>query len=123
MEEEPRLYDLIYAIVRQVPHGKVATYGQVARIAGRCSAQMVGFALAALGTYSTRNGFAEVPWQRVINAQGRISPHGFGMGGHVQHQLLEEEGIIFSPEGVIDLDRFGWDGILSTPVRDRKNLI
>ena len=123
MEEEPRLYDLIYAIVRQVPHGKVATYGQVARIAGRCSAQMVGFALAALGTYSTRDGFAEVPWQRVINAQGRISPHGFGMGGHVQHQLLEEEGIIFSPEGVIDLDRFGWDGILSTPVRDRKNLI
>ena len=123
MDEEPRLYDLIYAIVRQVPPGRVATYGQVARIAGRCSAQMVGFALAALGTYSIRDGFADVPWQRIINAQGKISPHGFGMGGHVQRQLLEEEGIEFDSSGVIDLERFGWDGILSTPVRSRINLI
>ena len=123
MDEEPRLYDLIYNIVRQVPPGRVASYGQVARIAGRCSAQMVGFALAALGTYNTRDGFADVPWQRIVNAQGKISPHGFGMGGHVQRQLLEEEGIEFDTSGVIDLERFGWDGILSTPVRSRTNLI
>lgn len=123
VDEEPRLYDLIYAIVRQVPPGNVATYGQIARIAGRCSAQMVGFAMAALGTYSTRDGFGDVPWQRIINAQGKISPHGFGMGGHVQHQLLEEEGIVFDSAGVIDQERFGWDGVLTTPVRDRKNII
>lgn len=123
MEEEPRLYDLIFAIVRQVPRGRVATYGQVARIAGRCSAQMVGFALASLAAYRERQDFEEVPWQRIINAKGKISPHGFGMGGFIQRQLLEEEGIAFDSEGVIDLERFGWDGVLTTPVRDRRNLI
>lgn len=119
MEEEGKLYDLIYAIVRQVPRGKVATYGQVARIAGRCSAQMVGFALAALKASDEQ----AVPWQRVINAQGRISPHGFGMGTQVQRVLLEEEGVIFDLEGNIDLQQFGWDGILANPVRRRGDLI
>lgn len=123
MEEEPRLYDLIYAIVRQVPHGRVATYGQISRIAGRCSAQMVGFALASLASYRERQDFEEVPWQRIINAKGKISPHGFGMGGFIQRQLLEEEGIEFDSESVIDLERFGWDGVLTNPVRDRRNLI
>jgi methylated-DNA-protein-cysteine methyltransferase-like protein len=123
MEEEPRLYDLIFAIVRQVPRGRVATYGQVARIAGRCSAQMVGFALASLASSSERQNFEEVPWQRIINAKGKISPHGFGMGGFIQRQLLEEEGVAFDSEGVIDLERFGWNGVLTTPVRDRRNLI
>lgn len=119
MEEETKLYDLIYAIVRQVPRGKVATYGQVARIAGRCSAQMVGFALAALKD----SGEQAVPWQRVINAKGRISPHGFGMGTQVQRMLLEEEGVVFVLEGNIDLQQFGWDGILANPVRRRGDLI
>ncbi len=119
MEEEIKLYDLIYAIVRQVPRGKVATYGQVARIAGRCSAQMVGFALAALKD----SGEQAVPWQRVINAKGRISPHGFGMGTQVQRMLLEEEGVVFDLEGNIDLQQFGWDGILAKPVRRRGDLI
>jgi methylated-DNA-protein-cysteine methyltransferase-like protein len=123
MEEEPRLYDLIFAIVRQVPRGRVATYGQVARIAGRCSAQMVGFALASLASGSERQNFEEVPWQRIINAKGKVSPHGFGMGGFIQRQLLEEEGVAFDSEGVIDLERFGWNGVLTTPVRDRRNLI
>ncbi len=123
MDEEPRLYDLIYAIVRQVPPGKVATYGQIARTAGRCSAQMVGFALASLASYREQKDFEEVPWQRIINAKGKISPHGFGMGGFIQRQILEEEGIEFDNEGVIDLERFGWDGLLTTPVRSRMNLI
>ncbi|PKN96189.1 MAG: cysteine methyltransferase, partial [Chloroflexi bacterium HGW-Chloroflexi-5] len=48
MTEEPRLYDLIYAVIRQIPAGRVASYGQISRIVGRCSAQMIGFALAAL---------------------------------------------------------------------------
>lgn len=117
------MYDLIFAIVRQVPRGRVATYGQVARIAGRCSAQMVGFALASLASCSERQNFEEVPWQRIINAKGKISPHGFGMGGFIQRQLLEEEGVAFDSEGVIDLERFGWNGVLTTPVRDRRNLI
>ena len=108
MDEEPRLYDLIYAAVRQVPPGKVATYGQIARIVGRCSAQMVGFALAALRSRHYSEEQADVPWQRIINAQGRISPHGFGLGSKLQHDLLEAEGIVFDAQGLIDLMEYGW---------------
>jgi len=108
MVEEPRLYDLIYAVIRQIPEGKVATYGQISRIVGRCSAQMIGFALAALGKQHTAS---DVPWQRVVNAKGHISPHGYGFGTNMQRVLLEEEGIAFSLEGEIDFEKFGWDGI------------
>jgi len=96
------LYESIYRLVRQVPPGKVVTYGQVARVVGGCSARMVGFAMASL-----QEGM-NVPWQRVINAKGRISPHGFGYGSALQKQLLEEEGIIFRPDGSIDFDVYGW---------------
>lgn len=123
MEEEPRLYDLIYTIVRQIPPGKVASYGQIARITGRCSAQMVGFALSALATTRLDDKVTDVPWQRVINSKGKISPHGFGMGGSVQRQLLEDEGIIFDLEGKVDLLHFGWDGVLNIPIRSKENII
>jgi methylated-DNA-protein-cysteine methyltransferase-like protein len=101
MERRP-LYEDIYAVVSQIPCGRVATYGQVARITGRCSARMVGYALSALNVGS------DVPWQRVINARGKISPHGDGIGTVLQRQLLESEGVVFLPDGRIDLDRFGW---------------
>lgn len=107
----PVIRERIYAVVRQVPAGKVVTYGQVAALAGGCTARMVGYAMAA-----TPAGSA-VPWQRVINAQGKISPHGAGFGSAVQRQLLEEEGIEFDARGVIDLDRFGW-----LPVNKPRNL-
>ena len=97
-------YEKIYDIVRQIPYGQGATYGQIARLVGGISAQMVGFALAALpeGT--------DVPWQRVINARGRISPHGFGYGSAMQEALLREEGVEFRLDGSIDLNRYGWIG-------------
>ena len=106
--EESKLYDLIYATVRQIPPGKVATYGQISRIVGRCSAQMIGFALAALGKHTEAE---DVPWQRVINAQGKVSPHGFGFGTNMQRALLEEEGVEFNLENEVNLGKFGWDGI------------
>lgn len=108
--EEPKLYDLIYATVKQIPVGKVATYGQVARIVGRCSAQMIGFALAAL---AKQTHAVDIPWQRVVNVKGQISPHGFGYGTHMQRILLEEEGVQFNLENEIDFNEFGWDGISS----------
>jgi len=108
MDSEPRLYDVIYNVIRQIPEGKVATYGQISRIVGRCSAQMIGFALAALGK---QHIVEDVPWQRVINAKGHISPHGYGFGTNMQRVLLEEEGITFSLEGEIDFEKFGWDGV------------
>ena len=102
IQTEPRLYDRIYAAVRQIPAGRVATYGQIAGLVGGCSAQMVGFALAALPQGS------DVPWQRVINVKGKISPHGIGFGSMIQRTLLEDEGIEFGLEGVIDLNIYGW---------------
>ncbi len=103
-EDEQHLYDRIYAIVRQIPAGKVATYGQIAQVVGGCTARMVGYAMAATPPGS------DVPWQRVINAQGKISLRADSFGSQMQEQLLREEGIEFDVERRIDLERFGWLG-------------
>jgi methylated-DNA-protein-cysteine methyltransferase related protein len=95
----------IYAVIRRIPPGRVATYGQVAALAGLPRrARMVGAAL--------RNTPDDVslPWQRVINAQGTISARGgLGVEEGYQRHLLEEEGIRFDERGRIDLERFGWE--------------
>lgn len=104
--ESTPLYQRIYAIVRQIPYGKVATYGQIARITGGCTARMVGYAMSALKS----GQFPDVPWQRVINAQGKISVFGDGIGNAMQRTLLEEEGIVFDAAGRVDFERFGWLG-------------
>jgi methylated-DNA-protein-cysteine methyltransferase-like protein len=93
----------IYGVIRRIPRGKVATYGQVAARAGLPGhARQVGYALAALPTGSA------VPWHRVINAQGRLSLERRGPGGGlIQRQRLEKEGIVFDGRRV-SLQRFGW---------------
>lgn len=98
------VYERIYAVVQQIPPGKVATYGQVATIVGGCTARMVGYAMAAL-PFGT-----DVPWQRVINRQGKISLRSGGNGGARQRQLLEEEGVKFDDRGRVDFDKVGWLG-------------
>jgi len=96
------LYEDIYNLVRQIPKGKVATYGQIAKLTGGCSARMVGYAMSAL-----KDGrYPDVPWQRVINAKGQISMH--GMGSAVQRMLLEEEGIEFNEQDKINFTVCGW---------------
>lgn len=97
-------YQRIYSTVGQIPPGRVATYGQIAEIVGNCTARMVGYALAALEYDS------EVPWHRVINRQGKISPRSAGLGSALQRQMLEAEGIEFDEQGRVDFDRFGWPG-------------
>ena len=100
------LYERIYAMVRRIPPGKVTTYGRVAELVGGCTARMVGYAMAAL-----KRGIApDVPWQRVINAQGRISIHGDGVGNAMQRTLLEEEGVLFDETGRVDFLVYGWHG-------------
>lgn len=99
-------YARIWSVVRRIPTGRVATYGQVARIAGLGgAARLVGYALHAL-----REKGHEVPWQRVINAQGRISQRGFEGVERIQRRLLEREGVRFDARERVDLDRFGWRG-------------
>ena len=96
-------YARIYAVVRRIPCGKVATYGQVAALAGlRGHARQVGYAMYALRRGTT------VPWQRVVNAQGRVSRRSTFGGELRQRLLLENEGIEFDWRGRIALERFGW---------------
>jgi methylated-DNA-protein-cysteine methyltransferase related protein len=97
-------YQAIYAVVRRIPQGRVATYGQIARLAGMPGqARLVGYALGALKDQ------APVPWHRVVNAQGRISPRsGGGPADMVQRLRLENEGVCFDEHGRIPLDRFLW---------------
>jgi methylated-DNA-protein-cysteine methyltransferase related protein len=99
-------YERIYAMARRIPPGKVTTYGRVAELVGGCTARMVGYAMAAL----KRGAAPDVPWQRVINAQGKISIHGDGIGNAMQRILLEQEGVVFDAAGRVDFLVFGWPG-------------
>jgi len=93
----------IYAIVRRIPRGRVATYGQVAAAAGLPGhARQVGYALNALPDDH------DVPWQRVINAQGRVSSRADPFAEDRQRAMLEAEGGVFDTRARVDLDRFGW---------------
>jgi methylated-DNA-protein-cysteine methyltransferase-like protein len=103
-ELEP-LYEVIYGIIGRIPEGKVATYGQIAALAGRPGhARQVGYALSVLSD-STR-----VPWHRVINSKGQVSARTLSLGEGERHQqyLLEEEGVVFDRQGRVDLDQFLW---------------
>lgn len=98
-------YERFHAVVRRVPRGKVATYGQVATLAGlHGRARQVGYCMAALPDDS------DVPWHRVVNARGEISARSGGSAfERIQRALLEDEGVAFDARGRIDLERFRWD--------------
>lgn len=97
-------YAEIFAVVRQIPRGRVATYGQIATLAGiPRHARQVGYALHALGRMS------RVPWHRVINRQGRISARSMPGPEILQRTRLEKEGVIFDAGGRVNLARFLWD--------------
>jgi methylated-DNA-protein-cysteine methyltransferase-like protein len=105
MSSNTTTYNRIYEIVRQIPQGFVATYGQVAelsKLAGK--ARVVGYAL-----YRVDMKNSDIPWQRVVNAKGEISlsPLRFGTD-YLQRSLLENEGISFNDAGKIDLRKYLW---------------
>ena len=96
------LYQRFYAVVRRIPKGKVATYGQVAALAGLPRhSRHVGYALAAL----TKD---DVPWQRVINSKGEISGRDYPDAVRGQRARLEDEGVEFDGRGRVDLKKYGW---------------
>ncbi|MEM8612174.1 MAG: MGMT family protein [Cyanobacteria bacterium P01_H01_bin.105] len=99
----PNSYDRIYAVVRQIPSGRVATYGQVAELAGLIGKpRVVGYALYKVAPED------EIPWQRVINAKGEISTSAFREGSDdLQRVLLEAEGIEFKGNK-INLSEYRW---------------
>lgn len=95
------IYSSIYDLASKVPSGYVTTYGQLAKLVG-CTARTVGFAMAALSPGH------DIPWQRVINSQGKVSPRSDGDGNILQRDLLEAEGLQFNQEGRINLDKYSW---------------
>ena len=96
-------YQRIYAVVRRIPRGRIATYGQVAELAGLGGhARQVGYALHSLDAGD------RTPWHRVLNAQGRVSTRAESGGDRVQRALLEREGVRIDARGRIDLARYGW---------------
>ena len=101
------LVKLVWATVKHIPRGRVATYGQIAALAGMPRhARQAGYALAALPAN------LKIPWHRVINAQGRISlrlKHWDSGSDELQRILLEAEGVIFDSSGRVDLKRFRWE--------------
>lgn len=108
----PTFARAVYALVRRVPRGRVVTYGQVAALLGHPrAARAVGTALANLPPALLR----VVPWQRVINAAGRISVRGGIERPALQRELLELEGIRFR-RGMVDLRQYRWPG----PPRERR---
>ena len=105
MSDKPTTYDRIYEIVRQIPRGLVATYGQIAELSNLAGkARVVGYAL-----YRVDMKTSDIPWQRVVNAKGEVSlsPLRYGTD-YLQRSLLESEGISFSDAGKIDLRKYLW---------------
>lgn len=99
-------FDKVYAAVRSIPRGKVATYGQVALLAGNPRmARQVGWAL------HQNPDPASIPCHRVVNRFGVLTPSfAFGDGIEEQRRRLEGEGVEVSQDFKVDLSRFGWDG-------------
>lgn len=102
-------YAQIYALVCQIPPGQVATYGQIAQLLGLPSqARQVGYALFRVAPDS------EIPWHRVVNAQGEISYAPQRQGNdELQRWRLESEGIIFDGADRINLKKYRWPGPLA----------
>ena len=97
--------EAVWAAVAQVPMGRVASYGQIAWMAGfPRRPRQVGMVLKALPEGS------DLPWHRIVSAKGRVSPRGSWWGALVQIERLREEGVEVDAEGNLDLKRFGWQG-------------
>jgi len=92
----------VYEIVREIPAGRVMTYGQIADILGEgYTARTVGFVMHAADT-------EKVPWQRVINSQGACSTDKLLLPHNIQQKILEDEGVIFNEKGKCDLNTYRW---------------
>ncbi len=116
---ERNFYEQVYAVVRRIPRGKVTSYGRIAAMLGAPrAARAVGYALRALKDKKDDPIYQDIPWQRVINSQGRISIVNREYGAQRQAELLREEGVVVSPELRVNLDIFLWAGLHFLEVDD-----
>lgn len=96
-------YEKVYEVVRQVPYGRVTSYGAIARYLGAArSSRIVGYAMNMSHT-------KDVPAHRVVNRMGMLTGKHHFPGIHLMQQLLENEGIVVVDDQVKDFDRLFWD--------------
>lgn len=114
-ENTVAFFEQAYAVVRRVPRGQVTSYGRVAQMLGHPNgARAVGYAMAALRGHRGDPAYDAVPWQRVINSQGRIS----SPDPERQAELLRAEGVVVGEGWRIDLDRYLWEGLHLVEIDD-----
>jgi methylated-DNA-protein-cysteine methyltransferase-like protein len=108
---DPSFYEQVYAVVRRIPRGRVTSYGRIAQMLGRPNAaRAVGYALNALKSDRDPQQ-KEIPWQRVINSQGRISLPNMDGGAELQASLLRAEGVPVDENLRVPLDLYLWEGL------------
>jgi methylated-DNA-protein-cysteine methyltransferase-like protein len=95
------MYEKIYEIVKQIPYGHVASYGQISILVCGCTPRLVGYALSSCPEENN------IPWHRVINAQGKISLRRNGSNEITQQELLESEGIKFDINNIVSFSIYG----------------
>ena len=97
--DDKLIYEIL-SVTEEIPEGKVASYGQIARLIGReKNSRLVG------KVFSRADLYGDYPCHRVVNHMGRTAP-----GWHEQRTLLESEGVKFKPNGNVDMKHFQWDG-------------
>jgi methylated-DNA-protein-cysteine methyltransferase-like protein len=117
--QTPNFYQQVYAVVRRIPRGKVTSYGRIAQMLGRPrAARAVGYALNALKDKNDDPAYADIPWQRVVNSQGRISIVNREYSAQRQGEILREEGVVVSKELRINLDIYLWEGLHLVEIDD-----
>jgi methylated-DNA-protein-cysteine methyltransferase related protein len=100
--DEQSYREKVYKIVREIPVGRVMTYGQLAQILGEgYTARTIGYVMHGANT-------EEIPWHRVINSQGSCSTGKIFLPYNVQQKMLEGEGVIFNEKGKCDLEKYRW---------------
>jgi len=109
---KPNFYEQVYVVVRCIPRGQVTSYGRIAEMLGAPNAsRAVGYALRALKDKQEDPDYDDIPWQLVVNSQGRISIVNREYGAMLQAEILREEGVEVSEDLRINLDRFLWSGL------------
>ncbi len=105
--ETENFFERVYAVVRLIPHGRVTSYGAIARYLGAArSSRMVGWAMNGAGKYP------DVPAHRVLNRVGVLTGKHHFPGTHLMQQLLESENIIVEKDQVVDFKKLLWDPVV-----------
>lgn len=114
MEPKSDFYERVYEVVKQIPAGRVTSYGAIAAYLGsRRSARVVGWAMNASHSLPEY-----IPAHRVVNRNGLLSGKNFFGGSHVMQELLESEGLIIENDLILDFDKHFWDPFAEPDKKD-----